>query len=212
MKEAVMNDKPILIAMDMEGVFTPEIWIAVAEKTGLAELRLTTRDIPDYDQLMRGRLDILHRHRLKLQDIQAVIGTLDPLPGAPQLIQWLRERAPLVILTDSFFEFVGPLRAKLGFPTIFCNMLQTDEAGRVTGYRLRQTDGKKHAVAAFQGIGFRVIAAGDSYNDTAMLSRADTGILFRPSDKVVAGFPQFAVTREYDELREKISELLSAPL
>jgi phosphoserine/homoserine phosphotransferase len=204
-----MNVKPTLIAMDMEGVFTPEIWIAVSEKTGLSELRLTTRDIPDYDRLMRGRLDILRRHNLKLTDIQEVIGTLDPLPGAPQFIHWLRERAPLVILTDSFFEFVGPLQAKLGYPTIFCNTLQTDADGTVTGYRLRQADGKKHAVGAFQSIGFRVIAAGDSYNDTSMLIQADAGILFRPSEKVIAEFPQFPVTREYEELRTAITPLLT---
>jgi phosphoserine/homoserine phosphotransferase len=203
-----MYIKPNLIAMDMEGVFTPEIWIAVAEKTGLSELRLTTRDIPDYDRLMQGRLDILRRHKLKLQDIQAIIGTLDPLPGAVEFVQWLRQRAPLIILTDSFFEFVGPLRAKLGHPTIFCNTLQSDETGMVTGYRLRQTNGKKHAVAAFQSIGFRVIAGGDSYNDTAMLSQADAGILFRPSDNVIAEFPQFPVTREYAELQERIALLL----
>ena len=200
--------KPTLIAMDMEGVFTPEIWIAVAEKTGLPELRLTTRDIPDYDQLMRGRLDILRRHNLNLRDIQDVIGTLDPLPGAPELIQWLRGRAPLIILTDSFFEFVGPLRAKLGHPTIFCNTLETDAAGNVTGYRLRQANGKKQAVAAFQSIGFRVIAAGDSYNDTAMLSQAEAGILFRPSENVIAEFPQFPVTRDYDGLRKQFETLL----
>jgi phosphoserine/homoserine phosphotransferase len=200
--------KPTLIAMDMEGVFTPEIWIAVAEKTGLPELRLTTRDIPDYDRLMRGRLDILRRHKLKLKDIQAVIGTLDPLPGAPDLVRWLRDRAPLIILTDSFFEFVGPLQAKLEYPTIFCNTLETDAEGNVTGYRLRQADGKKHAVAAFQRIGFRVIAAGDSYNDTAMLTQAEAGLLFRPSDNVIAEFPQFPVTREYGQLRERIAALL----
>jgi phosphoserine/homoserine phosphotransferase len=201
--------KPALIAMDMEGVFTPEIWIAVAEKTGIPELRLTTRDIPDYDRLMRGRLDILRRNNLKLPDIQSVIGTLDPLPGAPEFVQWLRSHAPLVILTDSFFEFIGPLQAKLGHPTVFCNTLETDAAGNVTGYRLRQADGKKHAVAAFQSIGFRVIAAGDSYNDTAMLSQAEAGILFRPSANVIAEFPQFPVTRAYVEMREKIAALLA---
>lgn len=194
--------------MDMEGVFTPEIWIALAEKTGIAKLRLTTRDIPDYDELMRGRLALLREHGLGLADVQAVIGTLDPLPGALEFTQWLRQRLPLVILTDSFQEFVGPLQAKLEHPVIFCNNLVVDAAGRITGYRLRQPDGKKHAVAAFQSLGFRVIAVGDSYNDTSMLLEADHGILFRPPANVAAGFPQFPALREYTALREKISEIL----
>jgi phosphoserine/homoserine phosphotransferase len=203
-----MDPRPTLIAMDMEGVFTPEIWIAVAEKTGIEKLRLTTRDIPDYNQLMRGRLQLLREHQLKLRDIQAVIATLDPLPGAIEFTDWLRRQAPLIILTDSFAQFVAPLQDKLGRPTIFCNTLIVDAEDNVIDYRLRQADGKKHAVAAFMGIGYRVIAAGDSYNDTNMLKQADHGILFRPSANVAAEFPQFPALREYHEVQDKISELL----
>lgn len=203
-----MDPRPTLIAMDMEGVFTPEIWIAVAEKTGIEKLRLTTRDIPDYDRLMRGRLQLLREHHLKLCDIQAVIAALDPLPGAVEFTCWLRSQAPLIILTDSFAQFVAPLQIKLGHPTIFCNTLVVDAEDNVIDYRLRQPDGKKHAVAAFKSLGYRVIAAGDSYNDTNMLRQADHGILFRPSANVAAEFPQFPALREYVDVQEKISELL----
>lgn len=205
-----MEVRPTLIAMDMEGVFTPEIWIAVAQKTGIEKLRLTTRDIPDYDQLMRGRIEILRENGLKLRDIQDVIATLDPLPGAIEFTDWVRERLALVILTDSFYEFVAPLKAKLHHPTMFCNRLITDANDNVVDYCLRQTDGKKHAVVAFKSLGFRVIAVGDSYNDTNMLIQADHGILFRPSANVVADFPQFPCIREYADLQSKISEILQS--
>ena len=203
-----MDAKPTMIAMDMEGVFTPEIWIAVSEKTGIEKLRLTTRDIPDYDQLMRGRLQLLREHGLKLRDIQAVIATLDPLPGAIEFTDWLRERLPLVILTDSFYEFVAPLKEKLHHPTIFCNTLVVDAENNVVDYRLRQKDGKKHAAIAFKSLGFRVIGVGDSYNDTNMLIQADHGILFRPSANVVAEFPQFPAVREYPALQARIAEIM----
>jgi phosphoserine/homoserine phosphotransferase len=202
-----MDARPTLIAMDMEGVFTPEIWIAVSEKTGIEKLRLTTRDIPDYDQLMRGRLELLREHGLKLRDIQAVIATLDPLPGAIEFTDWLRERLPLVILTDSFYEFVAPLKEKLHHPTIFCNTLVADADNNVVDYRLRQKDGKKHAAMAFKSLGFRVIGVGDSYNDTNMLIQADHGILFRPSANVAAEFPQFPAIREYADQKARISEI-----
>ena len=205
-----MDSRPTLIAMDMEGVFTPEIWIAVAEQTGIEKLRLTTRDIPDYDELMRGRLQVLQEYGLKLRDLQAVIATLNPLPGAIEFTDWLRERLALVILTDSYYEFVAPLKAKLHHPTMFCNTLKVDGHNAITGYRLRQSDGKKHAVAAFKSLGFRVIAVGDSYNDTSMLIEADHGILFRPSANVVADFPQFPALREYAELQAKSLEILQA--
>ncbi len=205
-----MDAKPTLIAMDMEGVFTPEIWIAVAEKTGIEKLRLTTRDIPDYDQLMRGRLKLLREHGLKLRDLQAVIATLDPLPGAIEFTDWLRERLPLIILTDSFYEFVAPLKEKLHHPTIFCNTLVADENNNVVDYRLRQKDGKKHATIAFKSLGFCVIGVGDSYNDTNMLIQADHGILFRPSANVAAEFPQFPAIREYADLQARISEILQS--
>ncbi len=205
-----MDARPTLIAMDMEGVFTPEIWIAVAEKTGIEKLRLTTRDIPDYDQLMRGRLQILRENGLKLRDIQAVIATLDPLPGAIEFTDWVRERIALVILTDSFYEFAAPLKAKLHHPTMFCNTLITDAENNVIDYKMRQMDGKKHATIAFKSLGFRVIGVGDSYNDTNMLIQADHGILFRPSANVAAEFPQFPAIREYAVLQEKISEILQS--
>ncbi len=205
-----MDARPTLIAMDMEGVFTPEIWIAVAEKTGIEKLRLTTRDIPDYDQLMRGRIELLREHGLKLRDLQAVIATLDPLPGAIEFTDWLRERLPLVILTDSFYEFVAPLKEKLHHPTIFCNNLVVDKDNNVVDYCLRQKDGKKHAAIAFKSLGFRVIAVGDSYNDTNMLIQADHGILFRPSANVAAEFPQFPALREYTALQDRISEILQS--
>ena len=196
----------LVACLDLEGVLVPEIWINVAERTGIAELRRTTRDEPDYDKLMLGRIAILDRHGLKLADIQQVIGGMDPLEGAHAFLEWLRERFQLIILSDTFDQFSQPLMRKLGWPTLFCNTLEIDGAGRIAGYRLRQPDGKKKAVAALHGLQYRVIAAGDSYNDTAMLAEADAGILFRPPDNVIAEFPQFPVTRSYDELRAAFSE------
>jgi phosphoserine / homoserine phosphotransferase len=193
--------------MDLEGVLIPEIWIAVAEKTGIAELRLTTRDISNYDQLMQNRLRLLREHGLKLADIQAVIGTLEPLPGAVEYLAWLREQAPYVILTDSYYEFVAPMRQKLRYPTLFCNTLEVDANNTITAYRLRQREGKKAATLAFMSLGFRVIAIGDSYNDTAMLLAADAGILFRPSEKVIKEFPQFPVEEEYGKLQVRLAHL-----
>lgn len=199
-----------MVAMDLEGVFVPEIWIAVAEKTGIAGLRLTTRDISDYDQLMAGRIAILKEHGLTLSDIQAVIETLEPLSGAVAFLTWLRSRLPLVILSDTFGEFALPLLPKLGYPTIFCNSLEVDEQGMISGYRLRQRDGKRAATLAFQGLGFRVLAAGDSYNDTTMLATADAGVLFCPPANVIAEFPQFPVVHQYDHLREQVEAFLAA--
>lgn len=204
-----MTCKPTVITMDLEGVFIPEIWIAVAEKTGIEKLRLTTRDIPDYDQLMKGRLQILREHGLTLADIQAVIDTVNPLPGAVEFLNWVRTQTQLVILTDSYYEFIAPFRAKLGYPTFFCNYLETDGDNRIVNYHLRIRDGKKAAVLAFKSIGFRVIAGGDSYNDTTMLAQADVGLLFRPPANVIAEFPQFKVFHEYDALRDHLTELLS---
>jgi phosphoserine / homoserine phosphotransferase len=199
---------PTIIAMDLEGVFVPEIWIAVSEKTGIPELRLTTRDIPNYDTLMKNRLRILDEHGLSLADIQAVIGTMEPLPGAVNFLDWARSVCQLVILTDSYYEFISPLKAKLGNPTIFCNSLEVDGRNRIVNYHLRQRDGKKHAVLAFKSIGFRVIAGGDSYNDTSMLGEADHGVLFRPPAKVIAEFPQYPVFTDYPELQVHIAKLL----
>jgi len=191
-----------IACLDLEGVLVPEIWINFAERTGIEELRLTTRDVPDYDALMTRRLSILAENDLGLSDIQEVIGGMTPLPGAREFLDWLRERAQVVILSDTFYQFAAPLMRQLGWPTLLCHRLEIGEGGRVADYHLRQKDGKRQAVRAFHQLNFRVIAAGDSYNDTTMLSEADAGILFRPPDNVIEEFPQFPVTRTYDELRE----------
>lgn len=190
----------IVACLDLEGVLVPEIWINVAERTGIAELRRTTRDEPDYDKLMRGRIAILDAHGLKLADIQKVIATLEPLDGALAFLNGLRERWQVLILSDTFYEFALPLMRKLGFPTLFANDLVIDASGRIAGYRLRQPDQKRQSVERLHDLRFQVIAAGDSYNDTSMLGAADAGILFRPPQNVVAEFPQFPVTRDYAEL------------
>jgi phosphoserine/homoserine phosphotransferase len=190
----------ILACLDLEGVLVPEIWINVAERTGIAALRRTTRDEPDYDKLMRGRLAILDERKLKLADIQAVIETLEPLEGALEFLGWLRERHQVLILSDTFYQFAQPLMRKLGFPTLFAHDLVIDAAGRIAGYRLRMADQKRHSVERLRDLRFQVIAAGDSYNDTSMLSAADAGILFRPPANVIAEFPQFPVTTDYTEL------------
>ena len=189
-----------IVTLDLEGVLVPEIWIAFAEKTGIEQLKLTTRDIPDYDELMTGRLAILNEHGLKLADIQEVIGTLAPLEGANAFLDKLRSITQVVILSDTFLEFAKPLMEQLAWPTIFCHDLEIDAEGRVANYRLRQPDQKRKAVAAFRSLNYRVIAAGDSYNDTTMLGEADTGFLFRSPDNVKAEFPQFRSAEKYDEL------------
>jgi phosphoserine/homoserine phosphotransferase len=191
----------MVACLDLEGVLVPEIWINVAERTGIPALRRTTRDEPDYDKLMRGRLAILDQHGLILHDIQAVIGAMAPLDGALAFLDWLRSRTQVIILSDTFGEFAAPLMRKLGWPTLFCNSLEVDGVGRVTGYRLRIADGKRRAVEALRALNFRVVAAGDSYNDTTMLAAADAGILFRPPANVIADFPQFPVTTTYGELQ-----------
>ena len=192
----------MLACLDLEGVLIPEIWIAVAEKTGIKKLRLTTRDIPDYDELMRGRLKILDENNLKLADIQEVIGTLSPLEGAKEFLDWLKSEFQVVILSDTFYQFAGPLMEKLEHPTLFCNELVVNSDERITNYRLRQPDGKTKAVTALKGLNFQVIAAGDSYNDMGMLKVADAGILFRPPDNVIEEFPQFSVTHTYEEFKK----------
>jgi len=197
----------MLACLDLEGVLIPEIWIAVAEKTGIKKLRLTTRDIPDYDELMRGRLKILDEHNLKLADIQEVIGTLSPLEGAKEFLDWLKSEFQVIILSDTFYQFAGPLMEKLGHPTLFCNELIVNDDGCITNYRLRQPDGKTKAVTALKGLNFQVIAAGDSYNDTGMLKVADAGILFRPPDNVIEEFPQFPVTHTYDEFKKTLADI-----
>ncbi len=200
-----------IACLDLEGVLVPEIWINFAERTGIEELRLTTRDVPDYDALMTRRLSILEENNLGLPDIQDVIGGMAPLPGAREFLDWLRERAQVVILSDTFYQFAAPLMRQLGWPTLLCHRLEIDGDGRVANYELRQKDGKRQAVKAFHQLNFRVIAAGDSYNDTTMLSEADAGILFRPPDNVIEEFPQFPVTRSYDELREEFQRATQFP-
>jgi phosphoserine/homoserine phosphotransferase len=197
--------RPEVVCLDLEGVLVPEIWINVAERTGIDALRRTTRDEPDYDVLMRHRLDTLDRHGLRLCDIQDVIATMEPLPGAVEFLDWLRERFSVVILSDTFAEFARPLMRQLGWPTLFCHSLDVDASGRITDYRLRLPDQKRAAVRAFSGLAFRVIAAGDSYNDTAMLLAADSGILFDPPQSVVDEFGQLPVARGYGQLRAEIA-------
>jgi phosphoserine / homoserine phosphotransferase len=194
-----------LVCLDLEGVLVPEIWIAFAERTGIPELRRTTRDEPDYDKLMRFRLDLLRKHGLGLPDIQQVIRGMGPLPGAKDFLDALRRRHQVVILSDTFYEFAMPLMEQLGLPTLFCHRLEADAKGFLTGYKLRMPDGKRAAVKAFKELSFRVTAAGDSYNDTAMLKEADAGILFRPPQNVIDAFPQFPVVRDYDGLAAAIA-------
>ncbi len=192
----------MLACLDLEGVLVPEIWIAFAKQTGIEKLRLTTRDIPDYDALMRGRLKILDEHKLKLADIQKVIREIKPLEGAKDFLGWLKSEFQVVILSDTFHQFAGPLMAQLDYPTLFCNELVVAEDGRIADYRLRQADGKTKAVTALQSMNFQVIAAGDSYNDTGMLKQADAGIFFRPPESITKEFPQFPVTHQYDEMKQ----------
>lgn len=193
-----------IVCLDLEGVLVPEIWIEFSRRTGIPELSKTTRDIPDYDVLMRGRLEILKQHKLGLPDIQAVIAEMGPMEGAREFVDWLRERWQVVILSDTFYEFAAPLMRQLGWPTLFCHRLEVDEAGFVTNYHLRMKDQKREAVKAFKNLNFKTLAAGDSYNDTAMLAEAHHGIFFRPPANIVSEFPQFPVTRDYDELRQAI--------
>jgi phosphoserine/homoserine phosphotransferase len=193
------DGRSTIVTLDMEGVLVPEIWIAVAERTGIEELRRTTRDEPDYDVLMRGRLDLLEQHGLTLPAIQEVIGGLTPLPGAVEFLDELRSRTQVVILSDTFEQFAEPLIRQLGRPIILCHRLEVD-GDRITGYRLRLADQKRAAVEAFQSLGYRVIAAGDSYNDTSMLLAADAGFLFHAPANVVAEYPQLPAFDDYDAL------------
>lgn len=190
-----------LVCLDLEGVLVPEIWIAFAERTGIEELRATTRDIPDYDVLMRQRLGLLDEYNLKMDDIQEVIAGLEPLPGAMHFIEWLRERFQVIILSDTFYEFSQPLMRQLKWPTLFCHRLITDDAGRVVDYKLRQEDPKRASVKALQSLNYRVLAAGDSYNDTTMLSQADVGFLIHAPQNVIVEFPQFKAVDTLEELK-----------
>lgn len=193
-----------LVCLDVEGVLLPEIWINVAEHYGVEELRATTRDVSDYDVLMRQRLRLLDEHGIKLPDIQRVIAAMGPLDGAKEFLAWLRERSQVVLLSDTFYEFAMPLMQELDYPTLFCHRLKSDEKGRIQDYVLRQEDSKQKAVEAFRSLNFHVIAAGDSYNDTTMLVAADSGILFRPPDNVVEEFPEFPAVYSYEEFKSAI--------
>ncbi len=195
-----------MACLDLEGVLIPEIWINFAERTGIEELKATTRDIPDYDVLMKQRLQILKQHKLGLSDIQQVIDGMSPLEGAREFLDWLRERFQVVILSDTFYEFAAPMMRQLGHPTLLCHKLGIDDNGMVADYHLRQKDPKRQAVKAFHNLNFRVIAAGDSYNDTTMLAEADRGILFRPPQNVIDEFPQYPVVKDYQAFREAFIE------
>jgi phosphoserine/homoserine phosphotransferase len=192
-----------IACLDLEGVLVPEIWIDFAERTGIDELKATTRDIPDYDVLMQQRLRLLKEHNLGLPDIQAVISDMKPIDGAREFIDWLRERFQVIILSDTFYQFSQPLMRQLGFPTLFCHQLEVNDTGAVTGYTLRQKDPKRQSVIALHSLYYRVIAAGDSYNDTTMLGEADAGILFKSPANVIAEFPQYPAVHEYEDLKHE---------
>ncbi|UCF72996.1 MAG: bifunctional phosphoserine phosphatase/homoserine phosphotransferase ThrH [Deltaproteobacteria bacterium] len=197
-----------IVCPDLEGILVPEIWISVAEKTGIEELLLTTRDVPDYDQLMKRRLEILKRAKLRIRDIQRIIQSMDPLDGAMAFLDWLRDRFQLIVVSDTFVEFADPILRKLNRPTLFCNSLVIDPDGTIVDYQLRQRDGKRCVVKALKGLGFKVIAIGDSYNDTTMLSEANEGTLFRPPENIKREFPQFTVIGTYEELKAELARYL----
>jgi phosphoserine/homoserine phosphotransferase len=191
-----------IICLDLEGVLVPEIWITFAEITGIEAFKATTRDIPDYDELMRQRLKYLDQHKLKLNDIQAVIAQMSPMEGARDFLDSLREQFQVIILSDTFYEFAQPLMRQLGWPTLLCHRLDIDEQGAVSGYRLRQKDAKRKSVEAFRELNYRIFAAGDSYNDVGMLAQADAGFLFKPPQNVIAEFPQYPVALNYSDLHD----------
>ena len=195
-----------IVCLDLEGVLVPEIWIEFAERTKIPELRRTTRDEPDYDVLMKYRLDILRQHKLGLPDIQKVIAEMCPMAGAREFLDKLREDYQVVILSDTFYEFAHPLMRQLGWPTLFCHSLEADSSGMLVNYHLRMPNQKQEAVKRFKELKFKIVAAGDSYNDTAMLGEAHGGILFHPPENVVREFPQFPVVRDYDALRSEIDK------
>jgi phosphoserine/homoserine phosphotransferase len=196
-----------IVCTDLEGVFTPEIWISVARHTGIDELKLTTRDISDYNALMRRRLEILRQNNLTLHVIQHVIASIKPLPGALECITWIRKRSEIVVVSDTFSEFANPLIDKLGHPALFCNHLSVDHLGNITNYHLRQENGKARVVEALQSLNYKVIAIGDSYNDINMLRKAEAGILYRPPNNVVQDNPDIPIVNSYDEMKTFISEL-----
>lgn len=206
-----VEKRPLIVASDLEGVLVPEIWVAVAEKTGIEKLQLTTRDVPDYDELMQMRLSILDEAGLTMSDIQEVIGSIAPLPGAAEFVSWVRRRAQFIIISDTFYEFAAPLMAQLDYPTIFCHSLEVDSSDRIVDYRLRLAEPKRNAIHAFRRLKFRTLAMGDSYNDIAMLNAADVGVLFDPPQNVIDDNPRLPVVRSYAETQQFIRELLSRP-
>ncbi len=197
-----------VICSDLEGVFVPEVWINVAEKTGISILRKTTRDEPDYDKLMKWRIGILKEHGLKLKDIQDVIALIKPLEGANEFIDWIKHRSQLIVVSDTFAQFADPLMDQLDRPTLFCHELVIDGENNIVGYKIRQPDPKRKVVEALQSLKYKVIAFGDSYNDTSMLNQADVGILFRPPDNVIRDFPHLPVTQNYKELRQLLEKYI----
>ena len=197
-----------IVCLDLEGVLVPEIWIAFSEASGIPELRRTTRDEPDYDKLMRWRLGILREHGLGLKDIQATIAKIDPMPGAKEFLDALRERTQAVILSDTFTQFAQPLMSKLGWPTLFCNTLEVGENGEITGYRIRVEKSKLSTVKALQSVGFETIAAGDSYNDLAMIQASKAGFLFRSTEQIKKDHPELQAFEDYDELLAAITAAL----
>ncbi len=198
----------IIFLSDLEGVWVPEVWINVAKKTGIDDLKLTTRDINDYDVLMKRRIAILKQHNLSLKDIQNVIAQIKPLDGAKEMLDWVRSVAQIVIVSDTFTEFADPLMAQLGRPTLLCNYLTVDNKGMVTGYNLRQKDQKREVAKALKSLQYKVVAFGDSYNDISMLKEADNGILFRPPQNIIADYPELPIVNEYIELRKIIEKFL----
>lgn len=198
-----------IVCSDLEGVFVPEIWVNVSTHTGIDELKLTTRDISDYDVLMKRRLELLHKYGLTLRDVQNVISLLKPLPGALEFVDWLRSKTQLIVVSDTFSEFADPLIRQLGRPTLFCHHLTTDSEGNITDYNLRQNDGKKHVVEALQSLSYKVIAVGDSYNDISMLRKADHGILYNPPQNVADEHKDLQVVKTYASLKRTISQLLT---
>lgn len=197
-----------VICSDLEGVFVPEIWINVSKQTGIDELKLTTRDISDYDVLMKRRLELLHQNKLTLHDVQGVISQLKPLPGAIEFVDWLRSCAQLIVVSDTFIEFAGPLMKQLGRPTLLCHNLTTDAEGNITNYNLRQKDGKKKVVESLQSLNYKVIAIGDSYNDLNMLRKAELGILFNAPQSIIDENSDLMVVNSYDALKAVIEKLL----
>jgi phosphoserine/homoserine phosphotransferase len=197
-----------IICADMEGIFTPEIWIQVSQKTGIEELKLTTRDISDYDVLMKRRLGILAAHGLKLKDITDVIETMDPLEGAVEFLDWMRSQTQVIVVSDTYVEFAKPLLKKLGWPTLFCNSLTIAPDGSISDYKLRQKDGKRKTVLSLKQLKYSIIAVGDSYNDITMLKEADDGILFRPPENVKNEYPELPATCNYEELKAVMEKLL----